>query len=177
MSQLVRQHDDLAAMMRLMGEHVTEHGGAGGPDRNPAPAREFGHEASRVRGQSVGEHAQTLSSAFLVRGDCLLDGATAGVERRRTLQVRSGMFDPHQAAVVQVGKDGGEGAAASLLSGRLRTPGAPVEMREQELVHGIVDGVDFKENVTQVGRRKLRHGITQGFVRFYAGSNGIEKMG
>ena len=40
-AQLMRQHQDLAAVMGLVREHVGEHAGAGGPGARPASAREF----------------------------------------------------------------------------------------------------------------------------------------
>src|SRR5581483_11248732 len=42
-AELVRQHENLPAMMRLMRKHVGEHRPASRPDRSPTSAREFRH--------------------------------------------------------------------------------------------------------------------------------------
>ena len=52
------EHGDLAAVMGFVGEHVAEHGAAGGPDRRPGAAGEF-FDAARGRvGERVSEHAE-----------------------------------------------------------------------------------------------------------------------
>ena len=40
-ADLVGQHQDLAAVMRLVREHVSEHGSSGGPRLRPTAAREL----------------------------------------------------------------------------------------------------------------------------------------
>jgi len=150
-AELVGEHDDLAAMMGFVREHVGKHGRTGGPGARPGAARELGDAALRAGGQRVGEHAQALRAAFLVRRGGLLDGAAAGIERSGTFQVWGGMFQPHQAAVMQVRENRGDGAAAAFCGGKLGAPGAGVEMREEELVHGVVDRVGFKQDFANVG--------------------------
>jgi len=40
-AELMGQHQNLTAMMRLVGEHVSEHGPSGGPRLRPTAAREL----------------------------------------------------------------------------------------------------------------------------------------
>ncbi len=53
---------------------------------------------------------------------------------------------------MKMGEDGGDGASVAPFAGRLGAPSAGIKMREQELVHRIVDAVDFEQDVVQVGR-------------------------
>jgi len=138
-------------MVGFMRKHVGEHGSASGPYSRPASAREFRDLALGFGGQSVGEHAETLRGAFSVRDGSLLHGAAVRIERGRTFQVRGGMLKPHETAVVQVDENRGDGAAiVALYSRRLRAPRLGVEVREQELIHCVVDGVGFQEDVANV---------------------------
>jgi len=82
----------------------------------------------------------------------LLSCAAIGIERRRAFEVRGGVLEPYQAAIVQMGEDCGDRAATSLFTGRIRAPGPRIEIREQELVHGVVDGIGFEEDVANFGK-------------------------
>ena len=84
-AELMRKHNDLAAMVGFVGEHVREHGSPGGPGPCPASARELRNLSSRISGQSIGEHAETLRGALSVGGESLSYRATMGVERGGTL--------------------------------------------------------------------------------------------
>lgn len=130
MAQLVGQHEDLAAVVGFVREHVGEHGGAGGPGLRPTAAGEFLDAAIGVCGESVGEHEQALRGAFFVGGGGFLDGAAVGIERRGTFQMRRGIFQPGEAAIVEVREDGGDGASAAFFCGWLGAPGARVESGE-----------------------------------------------
>src|SRR6202034_940857 len=138
-AELMRQQNDLSAVMSLVEEHVAKHRSTGRPNLRPSSAGEFWNAALRVLRQSVGEHAETLRSAFFMRSSGVFQRATKGIERCRTFQVRRGILQPHQAAVVQVGEDGGDGASVTFFAGRLSAPRTRIEMREEELVHRIVD--------------------------------------
>ncbi|MGC1598556.1 MAG: hypothetical protein WA774_24620, partial [Candidatus Acidiferrales bacterium] len=59
---------------------------------------------------SMRRHCAAL---FFVGGGGLLHGAAVGIERRGTLQMRRGIFQPDEAAVVEMGEDGGDRAAAA----------------------------------------------------------------
>ena len=98
-----------------------------------------------------------------MRGGGLLDGATVGIERRGTFQMRGGISQPVQTTVVKMRKDGGDGAAAAFMTGKLGAPCARVEGGENELVHGVVGGVGFVESVADFskggeGLGSWRHG-------------------
>ena len=99
-AELMRQHQNLAAMMRLVREHVSEHGPSGRPRGHPTVAREFSNAAIRLSRESIRQHAQALRGASPVRGTSLLHGAAAGIEWRRTLQMRRISFQPFKTAVV-----------------------------------------------------------------------------
>ena len=65
------------------------------------------------------------------------------------------MPQPDEAAVMQMGEDGGDGAIAACYgsrfsSGQFCAPGLRVEMREQKLVHVIVNRVDLKQDIADL---------------------------
>lgn len=74
--QLVRQHQNLPAMMRLVGEHVREHRPSGRPNPSPTPARELCYAALGAARQSIRKHSQALRPTLLMRRRCLLHRAT-----------------------------------------------------------------------------------------------------
>jgi len=55
------------------------------------------------------------------------------------------MFQPNQAAVMQMGKDGGNGAAfAPVQAGQLGSPGARLEVLKENLIHAVAGRVGFE---------------------------------
>src|SRR5258708_17537754 len=78
-AQLVSQHQDLTAMMRLVREHVRKHGSSGGPRLRPTAARELGNAAIRGGRDRIRQHAQALRGASPVRGGSLLHGAAVAI--------------------------------------------------------------------------------------------------
>src|SRR5580704_17489617 len=110
-------------MMRLVREHVSEHGPTGRPRLRPTSARKLLNAPIRSSRESICQHAQALRSAFPVRDGSLLDGAAVGIKWRRTLQMRRGILQPHQTAVVQMREDSRDGPATALFARRLRSPG------------------------------------------------------
>ena len=149
-TELVGEHEYLAAVVGLVGEHVGEHGSSGGPWASPAAEKFFDFAVGRS-GERVGKHAEALRSAFAVRGGGLLHGAGVRVEPGRAFEMRGTIAQPQEAAVVQVREDGGDGSRGfSLYIGRLRAPDIWVDVGEQELIHGVVDGVGFDEDGADV---------------------------
>lgn len=142
---------DLAAMMGFVRKHVTEHFRADGPGASPTVAVEFEDTAGAI--ESFGKHLRAASGALRQCGAGLLPGAAGTVELRRNFEVRSGEADPLGADIVQVGKDGGDGAGG--LAGRLGEPGGRVEMPDEQLVDAVVDGEDFDSGT---GERRVRRG-------------------
>src|SRR5260370_42575926 len=135
-------------MMRLVREHVSEHGPSGGPRWRPTVARELCNAAMRSGRESIRQHAQALRGASPVRGGSLLPGAAVGIERRRTLQMRRGTPQPLQTGVVQLREDGGDGPALAFLPGLLVAPGPMAQPRPDDLVHSVLAGVAFYQAVT-----------------------------
>jgi len=174
-AELVGEQEDLSAMMGFVGKHVAEHGGAGGPSGDDFVSSELGDAARGLRGECVGEHAETLLGTLLEGGGGLLFGAAMRVERRGTFEVRGVVAEPVATNIVKMGEDGGDGASATASgSGSCGAPGAWVEMSEEELVHGVVDGVGFKEDVAdfgECGEGLWRHG---GSKDWWAGGLGDE---
>src|SRR5438309_2107528 len=146
-AKLVGQHQNLTAMVGLVREHVSEHGPSGGPRWRPTVARELCNAAIRSGRESIRQHAQALGGAFLLRSSSLLHGAAVGIEWRRTLQMRCRPLQPLKRGFVQMSEDGRDGPAIAFLTGRLGTPRTRVEMREDELVHGVVECVGFEQGV------------------------------
>jgi len=125
-AHLVGQHQDLAAVVRLVRKHVSEHGPSGGPRLRPAAARELRNAAIRHRREGIRNHTQALRGTLAMRGSRLLHRTAVGIERLRTLQMRRGIFQPHQTAVVQMREDRRDGPPAAFFARRLRAPRARV---------------------------------------------------
>ena len=145
------QHADLAAVVGFVAEHIGEHGRARRPRAGPTVALKF---LDAAVGKSVGEHLRAERRALCQGMTGLLLGAASAIQPRRKLQVRRRQTKPLAADVVDVGENGGDGA--SLGAGELGSPGARVEMLEQELVDAIVD------------RERLLHALAQ--IRSSCGS-------
>ena len=55
------------------------------------------------------------------------------------------MLQPNQTAVVQMGKDGGDGAAFTRLqAGQFGSPSARLKVLKQKLIHAVVSLIDFQ---------------------------------
>ena len=67
-TELVREQADLAAMMRFVREHVSEHGRAGGPWACPAVAAELRNAVFFGPGEGFGEHLRAEPRALGKRG-------------------------------------------------------------------------------------------------------------
>jgi len=143
-AKLVHELQDLAPVVGLMRKHVGKHGASGRPCSQPATG-ELRDPALWPIGQRIGEHAETLRRAFSVSGGSLLHRAAVRVERGGTFQVRGGIPEPSEAAVVKVREDRGDGTTTIAVgSGRLGTPSSRVEVREKELIHRVIDRVGFQ---------------------------------
>src|SRR5260370_21368692 len=93
-ADLVRQHQNLSAMVGLVREHVSEHGPSGVPRWHPTVARELCNLSLRSARESIRQHPQALRGTFPVRGPSLLHGAAVGIKWRRTVQMRCGTLQP-----------------------------------------------------------------------------------
>src|SRR5437879_10260159 len=142
-------------MMRLVREHVSEHGPSGGPRGHPTIARELCNPAIRSARESIRQHPQALRGAFPVRGSSLLHGAAVGIKWRRTLQMRCGTLQPLETAVVQMREDGRDRPATAFFARRLSAPRTRVEMGEDQLVHGVVARVGFEQGVANLCQRSV----------------------
>lgn len=156
-TELVSLQDDLSAMMGFVQEHVGEHDASCGPDWRPGATAKAGDLAIGITRQRVREHAKTLGCALLVRGRRLLEGAASRIERSRTSQVGGGVFDPDEAAVVEVGEHSGDRATTPWLAVGLRAPGTRVEVGKDELIHRVVDGVGLDKSLAEV---RVGHAFT-----------------
>jgi len=133
-------------MMRLVRKHIRKHRPASRPHRCPTPPVEFRYSPFRSASQSILEHPQTLLRALFVGRSSLLHRAPGRIERRRTLQMRCRVPYPHQPAVMQMRKQRSNCPPAPRLPGRLSPPSPRVKMRQQMLIHQIVDGVSLNQN-------------------------------
>ena len=152
-AELVGEQEDLSAVMGFVGKHVAEHGSASGPGGDDFVAGEFGDAAGGLRGEGVGEHAETLRGTLLEGGGRLFLGAAMRVERGGTFEVRGVVAEPVASNVVKMSEDGGDGASATAGGGgSCSAPSARVEMSEEKLVHGVIDSVGFDEHVADFGQ-------------------------
>jgi hypothetical protein len=61
------------------------------------------------------------------------------------------MFQPNQAVVMQMGKDGGNGAAcAPVQAGQFGSPSAWLEVPKENLIHAVAGRVGFQQNLADV---------------------------
>src|SRR5260370_33472712 len=152
-ADLAGQHQNLAAMVGLVREHISEHGPSGGPRWHPTVARELCNLAIRSARESIRQHPQALRGAFPVRGSSLLHAAAVGIKWRRTLQMRCGTLQPLETAVVQMREDGRDCPATAFFSRRVGAPCTRVEMGKDELVHGVVGRIGLEQGVANLGQR------------------------
>ncbi len=144
--QLMSQHANLTAVVRFVHDHIREHSRARGPRREPAVALKlldsaFGRE-------SFGQHLQAKHSTLRESVLRLLLRAAGAIQPWGGLQVRRRQAKPLAANVVDVGKNGGDGAP--LATRKLRAPCTRVEMLEHELVHAVIDRVGLLHALAQI---------------------------
>src|SRR5438270_10683820 len=60
--------------------------------------------------------------------------------------------EPPKTAVVQMRKDGGDGAALPFLTRKLRAPRTRIKMGKQKLVHGVVNRVALQQRVANLSQ-------------------------
>ena len=144
--ELMRQHQNLSPMMRLMRKHVGEHRSASRPHRNPTPAIEFRHPPIRPSSQRIRQHPQTLCRTLLMRRSSLPHRAPVRIQRHRTLQMWRRIPNPNQPAVMQMRKERSNRPSAPCLTRRRSPPSTRIQMRQQMLVHQIIDGVSLNQN-------------------------------
>jgi hypothetical protein len=156
-SQLMRQHQNLPSMMRLMREHIRKHRPTRRPHRSPTSSRKLGDPARMAASQCIRQHAQALLRTLRMRFRRLLHCALVRIQRCRTLQVRRRIPDPHEPTIVQMRKDRRNRPPATSLPQRLRPPCPRIEMRQQMLVHQIIDCIGFHQYGRKVFSRILKN--------------------
>jgi hypothetical protein len=141
------EHTHLTSMMRVMRDHVRQHGGARGPRSCPPIAAERFNLAGRPR-QSVRKHVRAACCAFEESGLDLLLRAGGAVEPGGELQMRGGQPEPFAADVVDVREDGGDCPPAT--PRRRGAPYSRMQVFEDDLVHTLIYGVTLHQNVAVV---------------------------
>jgi len=53
---------------------------------------------------------------------------------------------------MKMGEDGGDGPAVTMGCGRPGTPSSRIQTRQQELIHGVVDRVDFQQYIANLNQ-------------------------
>jgi hypothetical protein len=148
-SELVREHEDLAAVVGFVGKHVAQHFRAGGPRLGPAVAEKFLDLA--LAAESFSEHVGAAGGAFGESRAGLLWCAVRAIELGGNFQMRSGEPDPLAADIVHVGEDGGDVAhVAERFYCGLRSPCGRVQMFDYKLVHSFVRGKDLEGGLGKI---------------------------
>ena len=155
-TKLMRQHQNLPAMMRLMRKHVSKHRAAGRPSLRPTPPRKFRNPPFRIRRKSIRQHPQTLPRAFPMCGRSLLHRAPVRIKWRRTPQMRRGIPKPHKPAVVQMREDRRNSAPVASLTRRLSPPSPRIKARENHLVHPIITRIGFEQRIANLNKHRVR---------------------
>jgi hypothetical protein len=154
-SKLMRQHQNLPAMMRLMRKHISKHGSTSRPNLCPTPARKFRNPPIRIRRKSIRQHPQTLPSAFPMSSRSLLHRAPVRIKRRRTLQMRRRIPKPNKPAVVQMREDRRNTPPVAFFTRRLCPPSPRIKAREDHLVHPIIARISFKQGIPNLSKHRL----------------------
>src|SRR5947208_7327909 len=134
----MRGDADLAAMMRVVRNHVAQHFHANWPRRRPTVSAKL-LDTTLAAAERFSEHLRAASGAFGQSRTGLLRRAARAVELWWNFQVRSGKPDPLAADVVHVGEDRRDGAG---LAGWFGYPGRRIEMFDENLVDPIIGGKD-----------------------------------
>jgi hypothetical protein len=160
-TQLMRQHAHLAAMVRIMQNHVRKHGRAPGPRLGPTIPNEL-PDANRPS-QGFGQHLRAAFGAFHQRGTDLTLRAAGSIKLRGQLEMRRGKPQPLPANVVHMRKDRRDGAHVS--AGRFCPPGAGMQTLDDKLIHLVVYGVGFQQRLAKI-RSGQGSGTSHGFPSF-----------
>jgi len=151
--QLMRQHQNLPPMMRLMRKHISKHRPSRRPRPRPTATPEFRHAPLLSARQGIRKHPYTLHRALPVRRSGLSNGASRRIQRRRTPQMRRRTLEPNQPAVMQMRKDRSNRPPAESASRQFRPPSPRIKMRQQPLIHRIVDRICLDQNSGEFSRR------------------------
>jgi hypothetical protein len=85
-----------------------------------------------------------------VRCACLLDHATRGVERRRTLQVGAEFLIQDRRLLCKWAKIPERASFPLVFDFWTGSPGSRIKMLQQKLVHAIIRGVSFQQHFANV---------------------------
>ena len=140
------QHTNLAAMMRVVRDHVSLHGRACRPWFRPTVAVK--DPALRLR-KSFGQHLGAAGATFKQSLGGLFLRTAAALKWCRKRQVWCGKPYPFTANVMDMAEDGGN--CASFAPGQLRVPSSGIEMLENDLVHPFVNRVAFDQYPVKIG--------------------------
>ena len=138
-AQLMRQHANLSAMMRVMRDHVGDHGNTRRPGLRPSVALEVLDLPLRTQGFT--DHLSTKPRAPGERKACLPRCASAAVELRRKRKMGCGEPQPLAADVLHVSKYCRDRAGTA--ARRLRPPGSRIKFLQDDLVHPVVDRISL----------------------------------
>src|SRR5277367_1160862 len=133
------EHAHLTAVVRLVRDHIGEHGRAWSPRAGPPVAMKFFDAAT---GESLRQHLRTEGCTLRESSLDFLLRAAGAIEPGWRLAVRRRQPKPLAANIVDVREDGSDGARFA--AGELGAPRARVEMLEHELVHAVVDRPGFQ---------------------------------
>ena len=154
-AKLMRQHQNLPAMMRLMRKHVSKHRPSSRPGLRPTPPRKFRNPPLRIRRKSIRQHPQTLRRTFPMRSRSLLHRAPLRIKRRRTLQMRRRIPEPIKPAIVQMREDRRNRPPIAFFTRRLSPPSPRIKVREDHLIHPIIAGISFKQGVANLSQHRV----------------------
>ena len=154
-TKLMRQHQNLPAMMRLMRKHISKHRPSSRPGSRPTPPRKFLNPPLRIRRESIRQHPQTLRCTLPMCSRSLLHRAPIRIKRRRTLQMRRRIPKPIKPAVVQMRKNRRDGSPIAFLTRRLSPPSPRLKARQDDLVHPVVDRISFEQCVANLSQHRV----------------------
>lgn len=147
------QHAYLPTVMSIVDDHVSNHGDSRGPRSGPPVAEEF-FDSSLRRVQRLFEQLRAAPCAFSQRSSRLTLRAACAIEFSGQLNMRRGEPQPLAPDIMHMSEDRRDGAR--ITTGRLRPPGAGIQVLEDELIHPLINGVVFQQRLTKIVSRAAR---------------------
>jgi hypothetical protein len=151
-SELMGQHANLSAVMRLVRNHISTHGGSREPRPRPAVSEKTGHAPWRTA-ERITDHFAAARCTLGQGRSCLLLRTSTAIQARWDLQMRSREPQPFTTNVVDVSKNGSD--SSSSFAGRLGSPGTWIQILQQELVYAVIQRIGLHHFLGEISRSSV----------------------
>lgn len=148
-SELMSQHANLSAMMRLVRNHVSTHRSSRAPRPRPAVSEKTG-DAPWKTAERITDHFAAARCTLGEGRSCLLLRTSTAIQERWDLQMRSREPQPFTTNVVDVSKHRSDSSTS--FAGRLGSPGAWIQLLQQELIYAVVQRIGLHHLLGEISR-------------------------